>query len=82
MKLFKSLKAKMFEKEVDQKWLAQKMGVGPHTIGNRMNGRTDWTLTEIYQVCDLLGIDYSQISFYFPRNGHTSKAQEGTYDRP
>ncbi len=62
----KKLKAAIMYADVDQKYLSTKINRSEDYISQRMTGRKPWTMWEVYQLCDLLHIPYSDIPVYFP----------------
>ena len=35
-------------------------------VNNRMNGQGEWSLADVYKICDTLKIPYSDIMIFFP----------------
>lgn len=50
------LKALLYEKGVTQRWLAAEIGVTEKTLGYKMKGTREFTLSEIWKICITLGI--------------------------
>lgn len=48
---------------------APKIGIKHTAFSQRLNGRKQWTLKEMYATLDLLGIPYTALPEYFPPNG-------------
>lgn len=44
---------------------ADAMGMNVATLNAKLNGKTDWTLSEIEKACALLGISMDEIKGYF-----------------
>ncbi len=63
----KKLKAAIMFADLDQRYLAEKMGRCENYISERMTGQKPWDIWEIYQLCDLLKIPYGDIPEYFPK---------------
>ena len=51
------LKAILFEKKITQKALAKTIGIDEHSMCDKMHGRIDFTFTEVYNICRVLGIE-------------------------
>lgn len=63
----KKLKAAFMFADVDYDYLVTKLGRSKSYICDRVTGRVPWTIWEVYFLCDLLGIPYSDIPEYFPK---------------
>ncbi len=50
------LKAILFEQGISQKNLAKEIGMTEHSMCDKMHGRIDFTYTEVYNICRILGI--------------------------
>ena len=62
---YSKLKGRIRERFVSQKAFAEKLGVTPETMTLRLNGKRDFTRTEIFNIASLLGIAYSDLEEYF-----------------
>lgn len=62
----RKLRALMFEMELDQKYLCQTLGKSQSYITERMTQKRPWSMDEVYTICNLLGIQHSDIPTYFP----------------
>ena len=60
------LRCRMMRRHVDQIMLATAIGKSPTYVCSRINGRQPWTMTDVYKICDILHIPYSDIPFVFP----------------
>ncbi len=62
----------MFRQGLTNKKLAEEMGVAPASIGRKLNGKSEFTISESYKLCDLLKLDPYQIFFasYVPNKQH------------
>jgi transcriptional regulator with XRE-family HTH domain len=69
MKYYKKLRMKMIMDGITQETLAELMELSTCTISNYFTGRIEWRLSQVYKVCDVLEIPYSEISNYFPKDG-------------
>lgn len=60
------LELKLFHIEMTQEELGEKIGRSKTYVSFRMTGKREWELRDVYAICDVLDIDYSEISKYFP----------------
>lgn len=68
MNAFK-LKGKIIEKDKTQKWLAEKMGISENTMSQKINGRTAFTVPEIYEIGKLLNLtNEEKIAIFLQEN--------------
>lgn len=51
------LKALLYDRKITQKQIAEHIGVTQHTFSDKMRGITEFTFTEVYMICELLGIE-------------------------
>ena len=65
--MYHKLKVKMFADGVTQGDLAKAMGVSKTFISHRFTKVVKWDLDTVYEVCDVLGIPYNEISSYWPK---------------
>ncbi len=72
----KKLKAAFMFADIDYDYLIIKLGRSKSYICDRVTGRAPWTIWEVYQLCDLLDIPYSDIPIYFP-NPRDRQSQSG-----
>lgn len=63
----KKLKAAFMFANINYDYLVQKLGRSKSYICDRVTGQEPWDIWEIYQLCDLLSIPYSDIPEYFPK---------------
>lgn len=54
------LRGKIAEQGTSQRKLAQKIGLNEKTFSEKMNGKYDWSLSEVQQICKLLKISSAQ----------------------
>lgn len=64
--MFRKLRGKLKEEDIDQVYLAEKLGVCPMAVSHRMTGKTDWRLHEMYSVLELIREPPEAIYIYFP----------------
>lgn len=76
----KKLKAALMYADMDQKYLSVKINRSENYVCKRMTGHAPWDIWEIYQLCDLLHIPYSEISVYFPNPQAGQAHKEATAD--
>lgn len=50
------LRAELVARDMQITSLAETMGVNPQTLYNKISGRTQFTVDEAVQICDILGI--------------------------
>jgi len=68
--LYRKLRGALIEKEIDQVYLAKKLGLNqPVSISKRMTGKVPWRINEMYAILDLLGVPYEMLPVYFPKDG-------------
>ena len=53
----KELRVIMFSKDITQKALAKEIGISETSLMRKMRGYIDFTYTEVYDICRVLGID-------------------------
>jgi len=63
----KKLKAAFMFADIDYDFLSAKLGRSKDYICERVSGRVPWDIWEVYLLCDLLSIPYSEIPVYFPK---------------
>lgn len=68
MKTYHKLKCRMFERGVTQHDIAAEIGVTQAWVNRRFTNRTPWSLQDVYAVCDILAIPYSEIGSYWPKS--------------
>lgn len=66
------LHEKMIEERYSQRSLAKKIGMPVAVMNSRINGRTDWRITEALVISKLLDIKYNQIVEFFVPEMSTS----------
>lgn len=57
-KLNMYIREEMRTKKISQKELAYELNIPQSGISDRLSGKTDWTLWEMLNVFDILGIDF------------------------
>lgn len=72
---FQRLRCLMYEHDVSQVELARKLRLSVHTVSSKMNGHSQWTLEEMYEILTMFGWPESEMYVLFPRGGRN---EEGT----
>jgi len=72
--MFRKLRGKLKEFDIDQSYLADKFGVNVMTVSHCMTGKTQWRLDWMYAILDLIHESPEQLNTYFPRGGLTPNA--------
>lgn len=65
--LFRELRVAFLKRGYYSKDIAAALHMAAGGLSARLNGKTPWNLSEIYEICDLLKIPYSEIPAYFPK---------------
>lgn len=63
------LRGAMMAADIDSRYLARKLKRGSAYVSTRMMGHEPWTITECYEILDLLHIPHDQLAVYFPPKG-------------
>lgn len=63
--IYSKLRGLIKEKGLTESDLAKEINLSSSSLSCRLNGKTDWTVPEVRAVCDVLGIEKSEISKYF-----------------
>ena len=62
---YKKLRGKIREVCGTQDNFAEKLGIGRVSLSQRLNNQLEFTQDEIFQSCDILGIDLEDMPSYF-----------------
>ena len=62
---YSKLRGKIREVLGSEALLAQKLGINAGTLSVKLNGRTGFSQKEIVAVCDILGLDLTEMPDYF-----------------
>jgi len=73
MKLFSELRGAITASGYSHREIAQKIGRGPTYFSHCLTGQAEWELRDAYAICDALGLEYSELPKYFPKNGKTNR---------
>lgn len=68
-RLYRKLWGLMAENGDTQKDVARVLLVSPQSVCDRMCGRQDWKLDEMYLLLDRYRVPYSQLHKVFPKGG-------------
>lgn len=73
LKYFRKLKTLMFDKEVDQTYIAEKAGKSKGYISNRFQGKLPFSMDDVYTIIEILEIPQEEALTYFPKGGISEK---------
>lgn len=73
--MFRKLRGKLAELDIDQVYLSKKIGISRATVSTKMSGHSPWTLSEMYAVMDLIGEPYTLLHEYFPKGGGVTRTK-------
>lgn len=62
---YSKLLGKVKEVFKTQAAFSEAMGIGLTAINQKLNGKSEWSTTEIVKACDLLGISLAEAYIYF-----------------
>ena len=74
--MFKKLRGKLKEFDIDQAYLAKKLNVSSASISNRFTGKYPWNLTHMYTIMDMIQEPYELLNEYFPKDGRDNQTLE------
>lgn len=61
----KLLKAKIIEKGIERKVIAEKLGISPTSLNYKLNNKTEFKGSEIQLLSQILGISKDKDRFFF-----------------
>ena len=70
---FQRLRVAMSNADMDAPMLARALGVSPCTVSSRLNGHTEWSLSEMYVVLKLLSRPVRDLPWLFPPGGQNEE---------
>ena len=70
--MFRKLRGRLKELDIDQAYLAERLGLARETVSRKMTGRLLWTIGEMYMIMDLIHESYEKLHEYFPKNGRAA----------
>ena len=65
MERYAKLRGLIREKYRTERGLAKHIKMHPSTLSAKLNGRSQWTFTEVVEVCKALGIPLAEADSYF-----------------
>ena len=60
------LKALLFERKIPQYKLAEQLNLSPRTFSDKIRGKTEFTFSEVHDICIILKID-NPLSVFLPK---------------
>ena len=66
---YERLRCALEDRGIRQCYIAKNLGVTSPTVSNRLSGKYDWPMKDVYAVMDLLKLPYEHMSAYFPKDG-------------
>lgn len=66
---FQRVRSLMYENGLKQTDVARALLVSEHTVSDKLNGHTEWTLSEMYRLLGLFGQPDEELHNLFPPNG-------------
>ena len=60
-----AIKQAMRQKKIEQKPLAEELGISYHTLLNRLRF-ANWTVLEAWRLCEILELDFAKVFFAHP----------------
>ena len=69
MKRFIELRGALAAKDIDQRYLGERLGVSAGYISARMTAKVPWDMEEVYTILDLINRPPEDIPVLFPKNG-------------
>jgi hypothetical protein len=67
--LFARLRKRIADFGLTHSYFANKINVSPATLSKRINNKSPWLLTEMYQAMEVLQIPHDRMHDYFPKGG-------------
>lgn len=65
---YRKLQAKVRESGLKGSYIANKMGMSRQVFSNRLHGKTEFKLSEIFKLCNILGIGQADRDVIFFAN--------------
>lgn len=63
---FFEIRAEMSRQKISGADMAEKLGISPAAFSARINGRSQFSLKQAYQIMKILGLPMDHFSRYFP----------------
>lgn len=74
--MFRKLRGKLKEMDIDQKCLAKLFDLSQASISHRLTNQCSWALDEMYVIMDLIEEPHEKLHEYFPKDGGATKARK------
>lgn len=71
--LYRALKARIKQNKQKKSDLAFFLGLSPAALSQRLNGRTQWKIKEMYLTMMFCGIKFDKMHVFFPQNKNERK---------
>jgi len=68
-KAFRVLRGYLTAAGIDQRYLANQMGVSISYVSSRITARSPWDADDMYFIMDMLNIPHDQMNVLFPKDG-------------
>lgn len=72
-----ALRGLMIEKEIGVEDLANEIGTGRSNLSAKLCGTVRWLWEDVLTISAILGIEPSDMEYYFPRQGEDAKKHTG-----
>ncbi|MEY8381944.1 hypothetical protein AALG83_02080 [Christensenellaceae bacterium 44-20] len=76
MKRYPYLKERLSQLDIQRRDLGKHLERSDGYITSRMQGKGDWTITEMYKIMELIGEPEEYLHLVFPKNRKTAKSYE------
>lgn len=67
--MYRYLKGRMAMVGIDGKTLAEEIGLSPVSMSRKLNGHTDFSLSEMWKILRVLGAEPEEMASLFPEGG-------------
>lgn len=82
MRPYQKLRGRLKEYGIEQKYLAELLGVSVSYLSARYSGREPWQQDHMYKIMELINADYSELAELFPPEGRTIYVESKKEQRP
>lgn len=72
---YEALKRELKLKDIDQTYLAGKLGRSTCYVSERLNGKKPWTAADMYTIMELINCPVDRLHIMFPRDGIAPKGE-------
>jgi len=76
--MFRKLRGKLKELDIDQKYLSKKLDLSVMSISRSFTNHRAWQLSEMYAVMDLIQEPYEKLHEYFPKDGGVTSGRKAS----